>query len=190
MRALARTTFLGLTVFRTTNGSHTGAQFAARSLSFLLGAWHMADCPYFPSRGISLLLVKPTTVAPCIVPYALTGTQNSGTRALRFVASAHIPTGKLQWKRRLVSARNPVVLPRIKITAAQPTHYRQAKGNSRNLLTIATAGAVRQHTGTRIADNRCFLFQEHCKSGLMSGKRPRPQLCTRHCVLQTWVREG
>ena len=55
------------------------------------------------------------------------------------MTSAHIPTGKLQRKRRLVSAR---ILffdfqIRTKITAAQPTHYRQAKGNSRNLLTIA-----------------------------------------------------
>lgn len=96
--------------------------------------------PYFPtSRGNCFVLIKPTTVAPRSLPTPVPQVRISGTRALRFVTSAHIPTGKLQRKRRLVSAR---ILfhhfqTRIKITAAQPTHYRQAKGNSRNPLTIA-----------------------------------------------------
>ena len=65
--------------------------------------------------------------------------RSSGTRALRFVASAHIPTGKLQWKRRLVSARNPVThLHRMKIYCGTATHYGQARYNSRNLLSVAT----------------------------------------------------
>src|ERR1035441_11107043 len=64
---------------------------------------------------------------------------NSETRALRFVASAHIPTGKLQWKRRLVfSEESCDTLSqdiRLLHTAA---HYRQARYNSRNLFSVAT----------------------------------------------------
>ena len=70
-----------------------------------------------------------------IVPHTSSTSWSSGTRALRFVTSAHIPTGKLQWKRRHVSAR-------ILHTTSQDwcycsTAHRQAKGNSRNLFSVA-----------------------------------------------------
>src|ERR1035441_6457437 len=63
--------------------------------------------PHATSGGISVSdQVRRTTVAPwSFRKPARKPVRRSGTRALRFVASACIPTGKLQRKRRHVSAR-------------------------------------------------------------------------------------
>src|ERR1017187_6514577 len=80
--------------------------------------------PHATSGGISVSdQVRRTTVAPwSFRKPARKPVRRSGTRALRFVASACIPTGKLQRKRRQVSARTSCKLPfyRIEIEAAQP----------------------------------------------------------------------
>ena len=61
-----------------------------------------------------------------------------GTKALRFVTSAHIPKGKLHWKRGLVSARNPVSLAAGLGYCSTAGCYRQARCNSQNLLSVAS----------------------------------------------------
>jgi hypothetical protein len=75
-----------------------------------------------------------------VVPQtSLAAVADIGTRALRFVASACIPTGKLQRKRRHVSARIlQYLFYRIESKTAQPEHYRQAKVDSQNLFNIST----------------------------------------------------
>ena len=74
-----------------------------------------------------------------IAPHARksSGSWTFGTRALRIVASAHIPTGKLQWKRRLVSARNPAQTSRDWDYCSTAGLHGQARCNSQNLLSVA-----------------------------------------------------
>src|SRR5664280_2561710 len=80
--------------------------------------------PHATSGGVSVSdQVRRTTVAPwSFRKPARKPVRRSGTRALRFVASACIPTGKLQRKRRHVSARTSCKYHfyRIEINAAQP----------------------------------------------------------------------
>ena len=116
---------------------------ASRKINPTIGAeqsWTTHTSPH--TRGVSVShQVRPTTVAPwSFRAMASSPGRRVRTRALRFVASACIPTGKLQRQRRHVSARTscyPTSCKTRQTTTAQP-HYRQAKQNSRNLSNITT----------------------------------------------------
>jgi hypothetical protein len=61
----------------------------------------------------------------------------NGNEGARFVASACIPTGKLQRKRRYVSARILYSILQDVTQGSTARHYRQAKHDSQNSHTIS-----------------------------------------------------
>src|SRR5271166_168521 len=97
------------------SASHTGALFAARLPSTLsLGTELMTltgrtahTSPQPPGNIGSFRLSKRRWHRDRSPHQFLPWSVEFWNEALRIVASAHIPTGKLQWKRRHVSARNP-----------------------------------------------------------------------------------
>jgi hypothetical protein len=62
--------------------------------------------------------------------------RNEGTPFRGFGPHTH-RKAPMEAQARFSEESRPSLRDRIKITAAQPAHYRQAKGNSRNLLSVA-----------------------------------------------------
>ena len=116
-------------------------------------------CPCFPSCNIRGILisdqVRRTTVAPwSFRKPARKPLRRSGTRALRFVASACIPTGKIQRKRRHVSARTSCNQYSDRtLSLPQHSHHRQAKHNSQNHSNIATPAGHVNHLPREAQDS-------------------------------------
>jgi len=112
-------------------------------------------CPCFPHAtcgGISVSdQVRRTTVAPwSFRKPARKPVRRSGTRALRFVASACIPTGKLQRKRRHVSARTSCdIILQDEDRCSTAPHHRQAKYDSQNPFNIASGKTFVNQTETK-----------------------------------------
>jgi hypothetical protein len=162
------------------------ALITTRNLSQLLGlgslyTWPLrAALPMLPPTqypgGISVSdQVRRTTVAPwSFRKPARKPVQKSGTRALRFVASACIPAGKLQRKRKHVSARtscSSILQDRDRCGTAR--HYRQAKYDSQNPFTIASRDTSVNQTGTK---SRTVVVQpttaNHNSSQLRGFEKP------------------
>ncbi len=141
------------------------------------------SCPCFPTRTPWGILVSAQVRHPTVAPWsfrnpALRRMRRSGTRALRFVASACIPGGKLQRKRRHVSARIlQLQFYRIESKTAQPEHYRQAKYDSQNLSNISTG--LPAVNPSRLANRLKLGFVSGTPSpalGASSSARPTPPL--------------
>ena len=97
--------------------------------------------------------VRLTTVTPCRSAPARGRKRRSGTRALRFVASACIPTGSPAEAQARFS-EDPARILQDMDQSSTARHYRQAKQNSQNLLTIAI-GIVGRQPLARISSRRC-----------------------------------
>jgi len=136
--------------------------------------------PHTTSGGILVSdQVRRTTVAPwSFRKPARKPVQKSGTRALRFVASACIPAGKLQRKRKHVSARtscSSILQDRDRCGTAR--HYRQAKYDSQNPFTIASRDTSVNQTGTKApwsSSRRLQITTQASYAGLRNRRAKRP----------------
>ena len=134
-------------------------------------------CPCFPyttSGEISVSdQVRRTTVAPwSFRKPARKPVRRSGTRALRFVASVCIPTGKLQRKRRHVSARTSckaILQDGDRCSTAR--HYRQAKYDSQNPFNITSRQTLRQPNRSKISQHAAPGHHEGVQSQLSPATR-------------------